>query len=177
MDSDFPTSMRITSSGPAARLLPPHPNDVVCVPKRYATDQTASQQPVLVLPQSFLNRLQSASPSISRPARPTHADRRATWLELADSLLRQHPESVQVARSIRYLIRIGKGCFCATALVGERQARNPPGWFAHMQYSFIAFACGHFESQIAKCKMTKISGHKAAVIPKHKSSERRAQFV
>ena len=109
VDSDVPTSMRITSSGPAARLLPPHPNDVVCVPKRYATDQTASQQPVLVLPQSFLNRLQSVSPSISRPARPTHADRRATWLELADSLLRQHPESVQVARSIRYLIRIGKG--------------------------------------------------------------------
>lgn len=90
-------------------MLHPNPNDVVCVPKRYATDQTASQQPVLILPQSFLNRLQSASPSISRPARPTPADRRGTWLDLAESLLRQHPESVQVARSVRYLVRVGRG--------------------------------------------------------------------
>ncbi|CAE7777691.1 unnamed protein product [Symbiodinium sp. CCMP2456] len=83
-----------------------------------------------------------------------------TWLDLAESLLRQHPESVQVARSVRYLVRV-----------------DSPRRFAHYEYSFVAFASGHLEGQIAKPKVTQMSSLATAVIPKHKADERCVQFV
>lgn len=86
------------------------PNDVVCVCKRYASDNEPAQRPVLVLPQSFLSRLPSPLPSNARPDKVTAADRRASWLELATILLRQKPlEGEQLVRAVKYLQWVGEG--------------------------------------------------------------------
>ena len=87
-----------------------HPDDVVCVTKRYCSDVEASQAPVLILPQSFLGRLPTRLPVHQRPDKITAADRRGTWLELAMVLLRQRPlEEAKLARAVRYLQRAGTG--------------------------------------------------------------------
>ena len=73
------------------------------------SDATASQCPVLVLPQSFLPRLGTAIPQESRPYSFAPPSRRLMWLELAELLLRQQVVPPKVARSVNYLLRVGQG--------------------------------------------------------------------
>ena len=109
-DLDVPLHLTITSSGRGAAHLQTSPDDVVCIPKRYASDTTASQPPVLVLPQVFLNRLPSRLPTSARPDKVMPADKRASWLQLAETLLLQKPlPNAKLARCVAYLLHVGHG--------------------------------------------------------------------
>ena len=84
------------------------PDDVICLPKRYASDTEACQAPVLVLPQAFMCRLPGRLPATSRPRIRAPKARRANWVELAEALLKQRPVTSKAARSIRYLLKVGR---------------------------------------------------------------------
>ena len=102
--------LKITSSGRGAANLRESPDDVACITKRYASDSAASQRPVLVLPQAFLSRLPSRLPETARPDKVTPADKRASWLQLAETLLLQKPlPDIKLARCVAYLQWVGSG--------------------------------------------------------------------
>ena len=106
----MPSQFSINAQGRGARDLQPHPNDVICVTKRFCSDTAASQRPVLILPQSFLQRLPSSLPLTLRPQKPVPAERRASWLELASVLLRQRPlEGARLVRAVSYLKAVATG--------------------------------------------------------------------
>ena len=114
----MPTHLVISADGRGARGLPIDPDDVVVITKRYVSDSAASQAPVLVLPQSFLGRLNSWIPQTVRPPRETPAARRQSWLDLAQMLLAQ-PEATltaEVMQSVNYLIMVGSGKFPPVSL-------------------------------------------------------------
>ena len=83
--ADLPAGMQVTAA-PAARLVPPHPLDIVCAVKRYASDSQVAQPPVLVVPRGRFSRLPSVLPVGVRPRNPAKHARK--WLDLAEELLR-----------------------------------------------------------------------------------------
>ena len=95
--------------GRAAQGLLPHPNDVVCVTKRYCSDSVPSQQPILVIPHSFRDRLAGGFPLGARPAREVQLSRRQSWLDLASVLANQPGLTTGMLRGVRYLARVGRG--------------------------------------------------------------------
>ena len=103
----MPKHLKIVSHGPAA--LQSHPNDVICIPKRYVSDTEASQAPILILPHAFLSRLPEKVPQDVRPYLQVPLEKRKTWLDLADALLRSGTPTWKTKRSVDYLIKVGQG--------------------------------------------------------------------
>ena len=83
--------------------------DVVCAVKRYASDESPSQQPVLVLPAISLQRLPSPVPTARRPFHPLSVDRRLNWAALAKTLLTSLQQDPDVYRTVRYLLKAAEG--------------------------------------------------------------------
>ena len=90
------------------RTLAASDMDVICYAKRYASDESVSQKPTLVLPEAFLERLPARLPNTERPLAPLSAARRKQWAELARELARSSWTSLPV-RTIRYLLRAAEG--------------------------------------------------------------------
>ena len=102
----MPSDARIHSEGAAARTVVKSDFDVICYVKRFASDESVSQKPLLTLPHEFLNRLPSRMPTRQRPLVPLSALRRKQWLELAQELFRRKRFS---QGSIRYLLKAAEG--------------------------------------------------------------------
>ena len=105
--------------------------DVICYCKRYASDETPSQRPTLVLPESFLDRLPSPLPQSQRPLAPLGLLRRKQWAELCRELLssgsRQPP-----ARTLRYLLKAAEG-----GTIGAEEAAPLPWHGANHQHRLV----------------------------------------
>ena len=90
-----------------ARSLLKSDFDVICYVKRYASDESVSQKPMLALPYEFLSRLPSPMPNLQRALAPLSLTRRKQWLALAQELFRRKRFS---QGSIRYLLKAAEGC-------------------------------------------------------------------
>ena len=98
----------VENSGPATRGLVRNDYDAVCLVKRYASDASACQKPVLVLPHTFLSRLPTPLPEVERPLAPLPVGRRKSWLELAKFLMGS-PKFAGRARAVQYLLKAAEG--------------------------------------------------------------------
>ena len=95
--------------GRGCRGLRSDPDDVICLPKRHASDSECSQPPVLILPQMFMSRLQGKLPETARCCVRAAKERRLMWIELAEALLKQSAVvTPKVARTARYLLKVGR---------------------------------------------------------------------
>ena len=101
----MPTGTKIDASGRGSRGLIPSDMDVICNLKRYASDESPCQRPVLVLPECFRGRLRTPLPGEKRPLHPLSLERRRNWADLASVLL----ENRKRHRTVRYLIRAAQG--------------------------------------------------------------------
>lgn len=102
----MPTDARIRAEGPLARTIPKSDFDVICYVKRYASDESVSQKPILALPHEFLVRLPSPIPTLERPLAPLSLNKRKQWLALAKELFHRKRHT---ARSVRYLLKAAEG--------------------------------------------------------------------
>ena len=106
----MPSHLRIVAQGRGARDLLPHPNDVVCLPKRYCSDTEGSQPPLLILPHAFLSRLAGTQPLATRPITQVKLKKRRSWVDLAGTILQQANEVTEkTQRSVQYLLSVGRG--------------------------------------------------------------------
>ena len=103
---DVPSDAHIHSEGPVARTIVKSDFDVICYVKRYASDESVSQKPLLALPHAFLSRLPAALPTGQRALAPLSLKRRKEWLALAQELFRRKRFS---SGSIRYLLKAAEG--------------------------------------------------------------------
>ncbi|CAE7499632.1 unnamed protein product [Symbiodinium sp. CCMP2592] len=106
LSPDVPNDARIQSEGPMARTVPKSDFDVICYVKRYASDESVSQKPLLVLPHDFLARLPSLIPALERPLAPLGLKKRRQWLALAQELFQRKRNS---DRTVRYLLKAAQG--------------------------------------------------------------------
>ena len=102
----MPSDARIHSEGPVSRTVARSDFDVICYVKRYASDESVSQMPLLVLPNAFLYRLPSPMPSMQKPLAPLSLTKRKQWLALAQELFRRKRFS---SGSILYLLKAAEG--------------------------------------------------------------------
>lgn len=102
----MPSDAHIHSEGPLARTLAKNDLDVICYVKRYASDESVSQKPLLALPHDFLTRLPSPLPTLQKPLVPLSLTKRRQWLELAKELFRRKRFS---QGSIQYLLKAAEG--------------------------------------------------------------------
>ena len=98
--------------------------DVVCLVKRYASDEHVSQKPILALPASFMGRLESRTPERDRPMAPLHLERRKMWVDLA-RLIVETPHVHEKQRAVQYLLKAAEGTSVACC------AKSPLPW--HME--------------------------------------------
>lgn len=81
---------------------------MICLVKRYLSDEGACQQPVLILPHAWLERLTTPLPVSLRPIKNPKPAKAQAWLDLAKVLLHQDMDQ-SAARSIAYLIDLAQG--------------------------------------------------------------------
>ena len=121
----MPTSQQnhVDAEGPAARRLVSSDMDVVCLVKRFASDEAVCQRPLLALPEAFLQRLPSNLPERDRPLNPLPLARRRGWVDLARLVLATRSfEDKQGA--VNYLLKAAAGGSAA------QSAKCPLPWHA-----------------------------------------------
>ena len=95
--------------GRGCRGLQLHPDDVICLPKRHASDSQGCQPPVLILPQMFMSRLEGTLPETARSRVRASKERRLMWIDLAHAVLHQSAAvTPKVARTAKNLLRVGR---------------------------------------------------------------------
>ena len=101
---------RIVAQGSAVRNLVISDYDVICMCKRFVSDETPCQKPVLALPNAFLQRLPGDLPSTTRPLNPLSVDRRKNWADLSKALLSSRGKDPSlIRRSVQYLLAAARG--------------------------------------------------------------------
>ena len=96
------------AEGPASRDLAPSDMDVICLAKRFASDENVCQKPILALPHEFLQRLATRLPERQRPLNPLPLPRRRGWVDLARLVL-QTTSFQDKAGAVNYLLKAAAG--------------------------------------------------------------------
>ena len=101
--ADVPNHLPITVAGPGARAAAEHPLDVICCVKRYASDNSCSQAPMLAIPCERFHNIPEAVPTSLRVHNTPSDALLKDWLELAEYLLNTWAHDANMLRAAQYL--------------------------------------------------------------------------